>query len=1015
MCRAISILLLLSLSVLAAGEAMGDDRWWINPVSGLYQEPNNWDLGVPGDLDTAWFDVGGSYVVTLDDTASVAQIIVGDDDVEFDLGGNTYTLGGQGNDALMVVPGILDGQLKIRNGSVHAIDGRVVVDESSGGNATLRVLSDGELQTQMGHDLLIGDVGTGSVQTAGILKVTGTTAITAGSLLTIDGGSFSTATIDVGGDPNRVAWNGGAFNLTGSGLNVGLTGPLGSFISLDPNMPLCVSGTVQIEAAATVHFSGGLLVADVVDLHPGATITAVAVDPNTSLVVESTLRTDSLSGFGPGLTIPAFLNLQLGHSSGGGLVHLSAEPLTISGGLATLTVGYDANATVTIDLGATATSPVLVIGDRPTGSGTVNLDGLGTTWTVDDRLIMGGVDDVDDNGGQGELNITGGAEMASYGGKVAMETGSQATVTVSGAGSRWTTDIGPFADQDSWLSVGIRGTGTLNILVGGVVTSHVTYVGSDLRDAELPAVGIINVEGVGSEMLNSNMRLGGLARGQLHVTNDGTVWIDGGILGVHERGSITVESGSSLISSTTFMQNHDYAGSGEDPIITVRGVGSTWVNDGPLDMGHFEGISPTTTTGADLIIEAGGSVTSGRVRVGATPYASGRVTVDGTDSEFNVTDELVVGGDIPAILPSTSAGIGRLSISNGGRVSFTSPSVLSNGVAIGLRDLATGTTIVDGSGSRLESEVPILIGALGGTGTLEITNGAVVIDTGASIGSTAGTFVDSQGSVLVDAATWDNGSGSVEVGGVGGIGTLELANGGIVTASLVRVWHGSQLLGDGQINGNLTNGGTVTPGTSIGTLSVDGNFNSDPNGIIQIELAGGGGIAGVDFDWLDITGSAALAGTLLVELIDLGGAYSPVADDSFEILTAGALSGTFSGGVSLPTLTGLLTWNVNYDTVGDRVLLEVSTPFTADFDGDGDVDSLDLAQWEGSYGVDSLADADGDGDSDGADFLAWQRQFTGDLSPPLSASTTVPEPSTVLLISGLAAVGVFCRRRVYAT
>jgi len=69
----------------------------------------------------------------------------------------------------------------------------------------------------------------------------------------------------------------------------------------------------------------------------------------------------------------------------------------------------------------------------------------------------------------------------------------------------------------------------------------------------------------------------------------------------------------------------------------------------------------------------------------------------------------------------------------------------------------------------------------------------------------------------------------------------------------------------------------------------------------------------------------------------------------------------------------------------------------ADFDGDGDVDGDDLAQWEGDFGINGDSDADGDGDSDGADLLTWQRQFTENLNLTTS-SETVPEPTTFLLL-----------------
>ena len=74
-------------------------------------------------------------------------------------------------------------------------------------------------------------------------------------------------------------------------------------------------------------------------------------------------------------------------------------------------------------------------------------------------------------------------------------------------------------------------------------------------------------------------------------------------------------------------------------------------------------------------------------------------------------------------------------------------------------------------------------------------------------------------------------------------------------------------------------------------------------------------------------------------------------------------------------------------------------PDPADFNEDGRVDGLDLAKWQGDFGVNDQSDADGDGDSDGNDILIWQRNLTG--APAFSA---VPEPSTfgLLTFAGLA-------------
>jgi hypothetical protein len=85
----------------------------------------------------------------------------------------------------------------------------------------------------------------------------------------------------------------------------------------------------------------------------------------------------------------------------------------------------------------------------------------------------------------------------------------------------------------------------------------------------------------------------------------------------------------------------------------------------------------------------------------------------------------------------------------------------------------------------------------------------------------------------------------------------------------------------------------------------------------------------------------------------------------------------------------------------DDVRLDATPLASADFDGDGDVDSNDLATWQTAYGASADGDATGDGESNGADFLAWQRQFTGE-AELAAASVAVPEPGIgILLLAGL--------------
>jgi len=84
---------------------------------------------------------------------------------------------------------------------------------------------------------------------------------------------------------------------------------------------------------------------------------------------------------------------------------------------------------------------------------------------------------------------------------------------------------------------------------------------------------------------------------------------------------------------------------------------------------------------------------------------------------------------------------------------------------------------------------------------------------------------------------------------------------------------------------------------------------------------------------------------------------------------------------------------------------------TADFNGDGTVDGLDLKTWEAAFatrvGADcTTGDADHDGDVDGRDQLLWQQAFSLARSAP---ATSAPEPGAAAW--RLAACVAAARRR----
>lgn len=192
---------------------------------------------------------------------------------------------------------------------------------------------------------------------------------------------------------------------------------------------------------------------------------------------------------------------------------------------------------------------------------------------------------------------------------------------------------------------------------------------------------------------------------------------------------------------------------------------------------------------------------------------------------------------------------------------------------------------------------------------------------------------------------------------------------------------------------------------------------------VSIDMAAMGDFEdGVDvFDWtysIDggaaqplFTSSAHEAGSANYTMAD--GTVVPLDDplrmtDTSSLITE--LSNVFQTLTSLLTGTGsALTLKLTATTNGgkeayafDNIIIEgfSSSFLEADFNEDGNVGAIDLAQWQGDFGQNASSDADGDGDSDGTDFLVWQRQFG--MSPSaIVSSQSVPEPATHCLFLSL--------------
>jgi hypothetical protein len=199
----------------------------------------------------------------------------------------------------------------------------------------------------------------------------------------------------------------------------------------------------------------------------------------------------------------------------------------------------------------------------------------------------------------------------------------------------------------------------------------------------------------------------------------------------------------------------------------------------------------------------------------------------------------------------------------------------------------------------------------------------------------------------------------------------------------------------------LVNAGELAFPDGDSALQLDG-FIQESTGALRLQLR-----SSAQFDEVAVSETAALAGTLLIELTN---SFVPGLGDEFEVLSAMAgITGAFTSEI-LPPLPSGLEWDLVYEPTAVTLKI-VAAGATADFDGNGQVDADDLAEWQNDFGPAAGSDADGDGDSDGHDFLAWQRQLQAPAPSPSATIATVPEPSAAALACLTAIARASFRRR----
>ena len=120
--------------------------------------------------------------------------------------------------------------------------------------------------------------------------------------------------------------------------------------------------------------------------------------------------------------------------------------------------------------------------------------------------------------------------------------------------------------------------------------------------------------------------------------------------------------------------------------------------------------------------------------------------------------------------------------------------------------------------------------------------------------------------------------------GAGSGGSGSVPNGG----GAMEITNSASVLAAGGFDGNVLNQGTLGFWNAPGVIAITGNYTQSAGGTLDVDL---GGTSLSQYDQLQVSGTATLAGTLSVALIN-GFSISPL--EEFQILTYATVSGTFT-------------------------------------------------------------------------------------------------------------------------
>lgn len=759
--------------------------------------------------------------------------------------------------------------------------------------------------------------GTGDVVLDLASGYTGGTIIREGRLGLNNGSALGTGDVQI--DAGAELGIGGVIlsnNLTGSGLVRKTANNMAEIYGNNTGF----TGTIRVEDGTLFAVSGDALGAGTLQIDSGTLV-------QLSNPADTVLNADLAGGgafdkSGVGRTVLAGDGSQFTGSISilGGAVQIEG-----SQNIGTASVLISSNGTLQLDTaGSTQLTNVI------SGGGNVVKTGTGTVFMTGANTYAGGTDIQ-----QGAIRV---ADVSVLGtGPITVQLGAALDLSIAGAQS---------------LNQNITGAGILRKSAGGDLTllsngltGGVDIVGGRVIVNTVAALGGGNVTTAADTQLvfdNSTTEVSNaLISGAGSLTKDGT-----GLLVMNNANSF---SGGTVINSGRLGLNNGMGLGTGDVIImqnAILGIGGVSFANNVSGAGqiiktanNIAVMTGTNTHSGGTDIQQGGIIVNSPAALGtgavALSGANTTLTVDysgatnvALNNQISGVGTLIKEGSGTVVMNApgnsysggTLIGAGRLGLNYGDSLG-TGLVQINAGASLGLGDISYANN-TSGAGQIIKTSagVTTLTGANTHTGGIDIQAGILDVSGNAALGT--GTVTIGGGANLrytnASASTFSNGlsgAGTFNKLGAGQLtfannftlGALSLQSGrtrmNVVGTTNVFVNSGATLDGTGRIIGNLTNsGGTIAPGNSIGTLTVQGNYTHNANSVLEIEFDGAGNI-----DLLDVTGNATLNGGTL-RFVSIGGAEG---SGGTFLRTGGTLTGTFA---TVETVGAQLPLAVIYET-----------------------------------------------------------------------------------------------------